>query len=232
MPFYGASIRIKSDTATPAVARVRAMLASTELGEVLARGAQNVVSEHLVKYDQDHPNRYAGAGAQRTHTFLAAARNTHGSLTAKGIRVTIVSPAISLHYHGGDVLPVTARLLAIPIDPTHPAADPEAAQAYGSAPRKFSHLRLVMYGKTGVGALVGRARTNIKIGADRRKGREGQQRIKQGATIEGGGIFYWLVKSATISPHPDVLPTTDRLLAGIEQSGLDYLAAKGVLSNI
>ena len=212
------TISITRDDATPFMARLIDHLESQELRKVMARGLQQDVADHLITYDKRHPNRNAGAGWKRTHVFRDAARATHGKATSRGLRVSINHPMMRLRYLGGDIKPVKARLLAIPVDPHHPAADPQAAEAYGQSPRKFSHLRLIMYGNTGKGALVARGRTNIR--KDRRKGRKGKHR---GETIAGGGVYYWLVPKAHVDPDRTVLPRNIDLLRAAVKYADDYI---------
>lgn len=216
------TITVSRDDATPYMQRLVEVMQGVDGRKVIARGLERDVSDHLLSYNRNHPNRNAGAGWSRSNIVADAAHATHGEATAEGVRISINHPMIALRYFGGTVRPVSSKLLAIPINPSHPAADPEAAEAYGKSPRAFHHLRLIMFGNTGVGALVTRKRTNIAIGADRRKGREGQKRTKQGDTL-GGGIYYWLVASATIRATPDILPTDTALLESAAHHANDLI---------
>jgi len=213
------TINISRDEATPYIERLIEVMESVDGRKVIARGLERDVRDHLIRFNAQNPNRNAAAGWRRTNVVADAANATHGEATAEGVRISINHPMIGLRYFGGTVTPVKAKLLAIPIDPAHPAADPQAAEAYGQSPRAFHHLRLVMFGKSGVGALIARNRTDIAIGADRRKGREGRKRAKQGNTIHGG-IYYWLVQRATVRANPAILPTD----AAIQQSAATHAA--------
>jgi len=212
------TIQISKDEATPFMHRLVDHLKSEDLRKIIGRGLQQDVKKHLITYDQKHPNKH---GQRRTHIFRDAAKATHSKVTPRGIRVAISHPMIGLRYFGGTIKPVKAKLLAIPIDPTHPAADPQAKQAYGKSPKRFHHLRLIMFGKTGVGALVARSRTNIV--KDRRKGRKGRFR---GKTIKGGGIYYWLVPSATIKANRTILPTNSTMITSAIKHADDYIDSK------
>jgi hypothetical protein len=48
---------------------------------------------------------------------------------------------------------------------------------------------------------------------------------KKGKTA--GLIFYWLVKSATIGPHPDMLPTMDEITEAAMKSINDLVVKEG-----
>jgi hypothetical protein len=220
----GASITVtvSRDTASPYLRRLAEVMVSVDARKVIARGLERDVRDHLIAFNAANPNRHAAAGWRRSNIVKDAADATHGEATADGVRISINHPMVALRYFGGTVTPVRSKLLAIPIAPGHPAADPQAAEAYGQSPRAFHHLRLVMFGKTGVGALIARDRSDIGIGADRRKGREGQKRTKQGNTVKGG-IYYWLVPQATITANPAILPTDTALLDSAARHATDYI---------
>jgi len=210
------TIEITRDEATPALRRLQEHLDGVDMRDAMARGTALLVRNHL---DELNTTRGHQGGGRRTNMYAAASRQTTHELIDDGFRVAIAHEAIGLRYFGGVVRPVNAKLLAIPVDPSHPGADPEAADAYGESPRKFHHLRLVMFGKTGKGALIARNRTNIT--RDRRKSTSTNYR---GESIHGG-LFYWLVPEATHKPDPAVLPTDDELATAALDAGDNYLDA-------
>ena len=216
-------VSISRDEATPYLQRLIEVMESVDGRKVIARGLEQDIRDHLIAFNRANPNRNAGAGWKRTNVVQDAANATHGDATDHGVRISINHPMIALRYFGGTVRPVKSKLLAIPIDPSHPAADEQAAEAYGQSPRAFHHLRLVMFGKTGKGALIARDRSQIGIQADRRKGREGQKRVKAGNTIHGG-IYYWLVQQATVRANSDILPTDDTIRENAVRHASDYIA--------
>lgn len=205
-----------NDQATGFISRLNDMLQSVKLRKVMARGTERDVRDHLIDYDKRNPNKHVNNGWRRTHVFRDAARATHGEAIDRGIRISINHPMIGLRYHGGDIRPVKAKALAIPVDPSHPAADPRAAEAYGNSPRKFHHLRLIQL-SDGKAALVANDRTEIK--KDHRKGREGKYRGKELL----GGVYYWIVQKAHIKKDATVLPKERTLLENAVKYADDYL---------
>lgn len=116
--------------------------------------------------------------------------------------------AVGLRYHGGRVVPKKAKMLAIPA----------RSEAYGKSPRQFADLRFIPT-KRGGGMLIQNPQTMIV----RKKNGRGKGSVKE--TVEmGGGVMFWLVKSAYISADQSVLPTPEAI-TGAAMRGVRTLIA-------
>ena len=90
----------------------------------------------------------------------------------------------------------------------------------GRRPREFSNLEVIFFEHGG--ALVERESTDISTALDRRKGREGQRRVKRGAE-RGGGVLFWLVPKVHQDPDDAVLPAARTLLNVVFDDVAEYV---------
>jgi hypothetical protein len=118
----------------------------------------------------------------------------------------------ALRYHGGTVKPVNARLLTIPA----------RAEAYQKRAGEFSDLEFLFGKGRRPIALIRRHQTQISIGKDRRKGRQGKMRVKQGKSM-GGEIMFWLVEKTEHMADQTIIPDDNTLLRVVREAGTQYL---------
>jgi hypothetical protein len=99
---------------------------------------------------------------------------------------------VRLRHLGGTVRPKKAKFLAIP----------QTAEAYGKSPRQFTDLKPVRV--RGRLWLVRRLSETVRFRRDRKSG---EMRTVSGGLRMGGTKMFLLVRSATIKPNPEVLPS-------------------------
>lgn len=185
------------DKASPLLRRaLQAVRTKRPLHQALASGAAREVQGHFRGLAATNKNRF---GARSTFWRRMLAGTTAEADDQAGI--VRMPPEVGLRYYGGTVRPVAAKALTIPA----------TRQAYGKSARDFSDLeyRPILRGKL-IGALVQRESTTVSF---RPGGSAGGVSVRRGARTRGGKVFYWLVKSATIKPNKDLLPTEEELAA-------------------
>jgi hypothetical protein len=200
----GASITI-SDTAGPAVQRLASALRRQSYRPAVGRAGIRALIDHFAAKNLSFDSHRTAneLGARPTQLYADFAKATSYSHTSTGVTISINHVAARQRYHGGDIRPVNVKALAIPA----------AERAYGRSPREFDNL-FVMVFKRGGAALAERESTDISIISDRRKGREGQKRVKKGRE-RGGGILFWLVKHVTQQGDETVLPKEEELIQAV-----------------
>jgi hypothetical protein len=193
---------------------LRQAIALEKVSEVLGRAGVRTIQDHLRARDASHPN---ALGGRRTHFWSAAARSTTYRTVSDGALISISHAGAALQYFGGTVRPVNRKFLSIPAIP----------EAHGMSPSDFSDLEPITFrlpGRPPLHARVQRDQQRISFRKDTRKGAaEGAKRLKRGAETRGI-IYFWLVKSATIGPHPDVLPPTETIQADANTAVASYLS--------
>jgi len=199
------------DRATPAVLEFARRLNAKALQEAIGGGVGRLIIANFRALDSERANEMGG---KRTHFYADAARGTDWTADAAGATVTIRKTGIAQRLFGGTILPLKGNWLTIPA----------RREAYGKKAREFDNL-VPIFGKAlgaGAGALVARESSNISITKDRRRGMGGKLRVRKTGD-EGGGVYFWLVKSVTQRPDPTVLPTDRDMLTAAIAAGDDYL---------
>lgn len=199
-----------SDTATPLLARLSAALAHRQpVHAVMGERVEGELKAHFAARNQE-PNQRGWP----KQNFWARIRNATAltSATDEGATVTIADPAINQKVYGGTIRPKEAKFLAIPA----------RQEAYGVMPKSglIPALRFAVLPRGGP-VLIQAEHTAIKISKDRRKGREGQQRVKS-LGERGGGVFYWLRRSVTQAADPRALPERGQLLTAALESAENW----------
>lgn len=182
-------VQVEGDPSRAPRAALNALRNKTQQNRAMAEGALPVVQRQLLENSRTNRNKFGARGGfwQR---MLAATRA--GSDAEAGF---ISMPReVALRVYGGTVVPRVSKLLAIPA----------RTEAYGKSPRQFADLHFIPTAKGGL--LVQNDATRIK----RKKRKAG---VQAGETV-GGGVFYFLVKRATIAPNRSLLPTDKEILTG------------------
>ena len=200
------------DKASPVLDKCRADLNSPGIKEAIGGGARRIFQQHFSQLDDEHGNSH---GWPRTHFYAKAARSTRYEVEGDGVTVSTGKTGIMQRRFGGTIKPVNGGALTIPA----------IAEAYGHRAGKFPNLEMIWPKGHSVGMLVERQGSEIKIGKDRRKGREGQTRLKQGNQL-GGRVFFWLVAQVTQEADPSVLPEDGLLEDAIHLAVFQYLRGK------
>jgi len=192
---FGMAIKIRDRHIHRLLREVKGALADDNVKHVIGRAGSTTVRDHLFGMDMSETN---ALGGKRTHFYANAARATHYELISNGVAIVISHTGIALRRYGGTVRPVNARLLAVP----------NIKEAHGRRPREFDNLVAVMFGRTGIGALMERSHSDI-----------GSRRTVRGRARR---IYYWLVPETHHQPNPDVLPTARELLESVLPPARDY----------
>jgi hypothetical protein len=185
-----------------------------QLGAALPSALAKATAEDLVIATQDHlrelDTRGIRLGGQRTHFYGEAASNTTGQAEGDQVRVSINKQGIRQRFFGGEIKAVNSKFLTIPA----------RAEAHGKTAREFNNLRFVMFA-SGTAALVEAARTDIRFNKGKDKNWTGLEEIGRA----GGGVMFWLKRSVTQRPDPEVVPSTEKLGAVLRESAANYMAA-------
>ncbi len=192
------SISIESN-----IAQIRAKVRPVNMPgvkKVVGRAVANRLRQHFFTLNRERPNRLGG---RRTNFYSQAARSVQQpEIQTDGVRVSINHVGLAQRLLGGTLHPVHSTYLTIPA----------RAEAYGKRAREFNDLE-ILWGRRGPIALVQRNHTRLGRG---KKGRPSEQ---------GGGVFFWLVKSVTQNPDPTVLPSEADLGRDIGNAVTSYLQA-------
>jgi hypothetical protein len=191
-------LSITVDFKTDKAERIEAlMIKPREINAVIARNVSNVITNYLYTYDRSHPNKLGG---KRTHLVSDMAKSTLFESDEQSARINIYHEAARQRIEGGTIKPVNGpkylTLAAI-------------SEAYGKRAREWNNLEILYSKRNGQVtpvALVGTRSTPVGRGAPKRKGR-----IKP-ISKTSGRVVYWLVKSVTQNPNPNLLPGEDKIL--------------------
>lgn len=190
----------------------------TEINHAIALFAKKEVRDHLYQYNASHPNQLGGP---RTNWYAKAANATNIEFDASKAVVGISQVGIRLQILGGKVTPGKNPSSATGL-PTKNLSIPAVPEAHGKTPAEFANLMFVPAKNKG-GNVSGMLMEFVGGAAQLKK----KKVTKKGRlpilpfNSEGGigpGLFgvrrviFWLVKSATIGPHPDVIPPREKLL--------------------
>lgn len=187
------------DTATPALQSLIEGMKPSQLNPIVGRSARNVVREYLFAYNGSHGNRLGGS---RTNYYTGAARGTQFQVAGDQVVVSINQVGFAQRYYGGTIKPVAKKFLTIPA----------RAEAHGKRASEFPDL-IVLFGRNGPYALARAGSTKIGFGHADASGHRGV--ISRGE--QGGEIMFWLVKSVTQQPNPDVIPTESAISKQVNQ---------------
>lgn len=182
-----------TDTARPALARVRGVLQSSQLNPVVGRAVRNVYRSHLFRLDRERPN---ALGGERTNFYAQAARGTSFTVDPDGVTISIASIGIAQRFYGGVIRPKAAKWLTIPAAP----------EAHGKTARQFD-LELVWNSDRKPVALATKNTLSMSIT------RNAQGEVVKRQTGNARKIMFWLRKSVTQNPDPTVLPPKDEVAA-------------------
>ena len=187
----------------------------------LLRGAQKGIANELVahfdrrnaegnKHSWPSQNFWAGIG-EHVVAESSAVTDSTASVTVGGVEGQKLAHKIL----GGTIEPQRGSFLAIPA----------RQEAYGKSPLDFANLALAITGGGERGFLYERENQAIKVVADRRRGSAaGAKRVKPGAE-QGGGVYFWLVKSVNQDPDARAMPPEETLGAAAQEAANDWLAS-------
>lgn len=198
----GVSISIVDDT-TPFVQRLAlALNGGDRLNRAMVNAALPVFQRHFRALAATNRNPY-GVRSGFWNRMLSGTK----AIANESEAVIRMPREMALRYFGGTVTPKKSKFLAIPA----------RAEAYNKSPRDFSDLRFAIL-PVGGPVLIQNEQTRVKF----RKGKGGIKTI-QGETT-GGGVYYWLRRSATIRGDSGVLPTEQEIMTAVRTGLTSYLA--------
>ena len=189
------TITIKSDDLQGVirdVEKLRGAVAGDDVREVMGFAIQEVVQRHfsVLASDAQHHQSALSLGADRTGFYEEARAGTHDpKIEGGGVSVSIEKAGIAQRYFGGTIAATPGSYLTIPA----------LAIAYGKRAREFD-LRLVIFGATGLAALVGK-----------------------GGPEDESNVYYWLVRTVTQAADPTVLPTEEEMTETARDRAADYI---------
>lgn len=193
-----------TDHATPALASLAAQMTHLRpLHAAMGKRAEIELRDHFQTRDAE-PNKMGWAslhfwGRMRKATAL-------GRVDDAGATVVISDPAMNQKVFGGTITAKEGKFLSIPA----------RQEAYGRSPRMFSDLHFVAL-SGGRGMLVQHYSTALTY--FKRGKKEGQIKSK---TEQGGGVFYWLVKSVTQTADERALPEAEGFRAALLEEAQAY----------
>ncbi len=161
---------------------------------VIGHAMTETVRRHFAELAQDaqHHQTAQSLGADRSGFFEKARQGTHDAqLEEGGVSVSIDARGIAQRYFGGTIEARPGSYLTIPA----------IAIAYGKRAREFD-LRLVLFGDTGLAALVSKS-----VPADE------------------SNVYYWLVRSVTQAADPTILPEESEIIDAAKQNALGFIEA-------
>lgn len=130
-----------TDTALPALKRVRTRVQSRALRNAVGFGVKELLQDHFFQLDRTRPNRLGG---KRSHFYAKAAQATFHKVVSKGVIAGTAHPGMAQRFFGGTIRPRKAKALTIPIHP----------EAHGKRAREFDDLALIQTGTPGVAILA------------------------------------------------------------------------------
>lgn len=177
-------VSVQDFSAPDRAALVKILQDRKALGKAAAQGALPEFQGRMREMSASNRNPY-GARSTFWNRMLAGTK-ADGDESGGYVRMP---REVALRRYGGRVRPKKAKYLAI-------AA---RAEAYGKSPRQFADLRFIV-GEHG--AMLIQNEQTVLV---RRKGGKRKGEVKETKEV-GGGVMFWLVRSATINPNEDVFP--------------------------
>jgi hypothetical protein len=183
----GISISV-SDYATPAVRAKLEKCSPPRLAAILGPGLKKFTQRHLLA---NGPNK---RGWPTTNFWARAAKATSWTSTGDGVVISINQIGVRQRYHGGQIRPVSARALTIPISP----------EAHGKTASDFPGAFLL---KTKKGAyLVQRGESMSAAGNTVRAKGRGFAAKRVSAALE---FLFALKGSVNQKADPSVIPAAE-----------------------
>lgn len=198
------SITIPKDTATPALARLRAGLNPDRLLPILGRSVNNAVRENFDMLEQSRPNKLGG---QRQHYYSGARASTSFVVDGDQAVIGVRQVGMRLRYYGGTVTAgknasymtgAPTKYLTIPVTP----------ESYGHRAADFPDLK-VLWGASGPYALARVTQGTIAKGPNART-----------VTAE---VLFILKKSVDVEADKTMLPDSETMESHVKEDFYRYV---------
>ena len=198
-------------------------LSPMQLNRVVGAAGRSAVYDHLTVKNLATHNAF---GATKSNYYGHAAQSTSFYADEDSALITIHQVGMGLHYYGGTVHP-GANISEASGKPTKYLTIPACAEAYGHRAADFGDSLELAWGKNGPYALVVKKNTTPSSRLASKQYNKGLAVKAERAQVFGGQlIMYWLVKEATISPDPSVIPTEEEFSNAIEDEMAKYLTVR------
>ncbi len=209
------SLRIKTDAIEELNAKAAKLGKEADVSMVGARGAGNLVRNHLFALDAERPNAMGGT---RTHFYSSAAKSVTEPVQAgAGAKFTITKTGLAQRWLGG-VITAGQGESRYSGKATQYLSIPARAETYGKAPGEFNDLEFVPL-RGGRGMLVQALQTVFRFGRKLKNG------IRDYTTQTVGGlVMFWLVKEVDQKADPTVMPTEADIAEAARYEMNDYLS--------
>jgi hypothetical protein len=188
--------------------KLRGAVTDDQLKLVMGRVLAQTIRNHFVElsHDSAHHETSQALGAKPTGFYERATQGVQQpQIESDGVSVSIDMEGLAQRVFGG----------TIEAEPGHFLTIPARAETYGKRAGEFDNLRLIVFGATGLAALVQATKTPFK----RRRGEVKSYSV----TEDEGGVYFWLVRSVTQAPDPTVLPSEDEMVDPTIKAAQDYL---------
>ncbi len=192
-----------------------------ELHSVMGHAVALLWKKHLVEYSENNPNLLGG---KRTFFYRDAALSARSEATQSSAVVTVSQTGIKLQFYGGTVEP-GKNTSSYSGKPTSKLSIPAVAEAHGKRASEFDLIAL--WGHNGPYALAERI-TRRALGNKKPKKLKKDETtyITPGGKLKGatgGRIMFWLADSATIKPHPEIIPDEAAITTAAIEAGWKFI---------
>ena len=166
---------------------------SDQLALVMGRTLAQVIRDHFVQlsFDRAHHQSAQSLGAAPTGFYERARQGVQQpELESGGVSVSINKEGLAQRVFGGTISAKPGGYLTIPA----------RTDTYGHRASEFPNLRLIVFGETGLAALV-----------------------DKNEPAHEGTVYFWLVRSVTQSPDPTVLPSDAEMVDPAIENAQRYI---------
>lgn len=208
------------DEVSPLLRKIGPALNSPDIKRVMGRAIVPVVKGNFEKLNAQSNNPLGHSGY-----WLKAADSVHQpSVESDGFSIGIGKIGVALHLFGGEVRPGKS-ISRHSGKPTQFLTIPARSEAYNKRADEFPNLKL-QYGRNGQPvALVERddQPSSESQVVTSRNGVKRRVKFQKAPEKSGGIVMFWLLKSVTIKPNPDVIPATKEMTEPAFTDAVKYL---------
>lgn len=198
------TITIPKDTATPALARLRAGLETDRLLPILGRSVNNAVRENFDMLEQSRPNKIGG---QRQHYYSGARASTSFVIDGDQAVIGVRQVGMRLRYYGGTVR-AGQNASYMTGQPTKYLTIPVTPESYGHRAADFPDLK-VLWGASGPYALARAEHGTVAKGAN--------------AKTVSAEILFILKKSVDVEADRTMLPDNEAMEGHVKSDFYRYV---------
>jgi hypothetical protein len=193
---------VVNDTMTPGVEEITRAQSPGRVSAAIAPAAAQCIKDN---YQRQPPNKM---GFPSTGFWADAVRATRWEILPDGVLVITDKLGVRQRYFGGIISAGKGISSATGQSTKYIIASVASPEAYGKLPSEISGLKFVRFGRgqDAPAALVAVRATATEISPKKRG-----QGFNPTAQQIGLVVLYWLKRSVTQKPNPNVLPTADEM---------------------